>query len=81
MSDQPTNLVLEYLRAMRGDLTTLREDVRELRIIQSEMARPLAALRRDQANDGEVSAHLQVRLDRLRDEMDRIKRRLDLSDA
>jgi len=81
MSEQPINLVLEHLRAIRGDLTALREDLREVKIQQGDMARSLAAIRRDQANDAEIAAHTQVRLDRLAEEVDRIKRRLDLRDA
>jgi hypothetical protein len=81
MSDQPISLVMEHVRAIRADLAILREDVREVKIRQGDMSRSLAAIRRDPANDAETSAHVQVRFDRLREEMDRIKRRLDLSDA
>ena len=43
MSDQPINLVLEHLRAIRAELARLRGDVREVKSQQSDMARSLVA--------------------------------------
>lgn len=80
MTDEPFNLVLELLRAIRTQLASVEADVREIKGTQATMLSTLAALRRDQANDAEISAHLHVRLDRLTDEVNRIKRRLDLVD-
>ncbi|MFM2042039.1 MAG: hypothetical protein RLY86_615 [Pseudomonadota bacterium] len=57
------NQVLEHLRAIRGDRGALREEVRDLRIGQTDMALALAALRRDQVADAETAAHAQGRLD------------------
>mgnify|MGYP001806828442 CR=1 FL=1 len=57
------NQVLEHLRAIRGDLGALREEVRDLRIGQTDMALALVALRRDQVADAETAAHAQARLD------------------
>lgn len=42
------SMVLEYLRAMRSDMTAMREDIREIKIRQTETARQLAALRQNQ---------------------------------
>lgn len=56
-------------------------DFREVKLRLGELQSSVAGLRRDQALDAEVSAHPQAQFDRLREEVDRIKRRLDLADA
>jgi hypothetical protein len=48
---EPTNLVLEILRALRTDMSVVRQDVREIKVRQSDMAVSLADMRRDQASD------------------------------
>jgi hypothetical protein len=75
------NLVLEHLRAIRADLTEMRDMQREhgLRLTRIETA--VVGLRRDQAADAETVVHFETRLDRLRDDVERIKRRLDIQDA
>ncbi|MBU6166438.1 MAG: hypothetical protein KGQ52_09925 [Alphaproteobacteria bacterium] len=74
------NLVLEMLRTIRADLSSVRETLREHSLRFSELNSAVAGLRRDGAGDAEVTAHLNVRVDRLRDEVDRIKRRLEIVD-
>ena len=74
------NLLLEHLRAMRTDISDIRRTQQEHGVRLTEIAGSVAGLRRDQALDAEVSAHLAARVDRLRDEVDRIKRRLELTD-
>ena len=81
MTDDPDNLVLEILRAIRGDIAGIRSDIRDIKTRQTDMSRTIAGIRRDQADDAEVSAHVQARLDRLQEEVDRIKRRLDIADG
>jgi uncharacterized protein YceH (UPF0502 family) len=77
---EPDNLVLDILRDIRRDLGEVRETLREHTVRFNELGSGIAALRRDQAGDAEISAHLAARVDRLRDEVERIKRRLDLVD-
>lgn len=79
MSDTES-LVLELLRAMRSDMSAMRDTQREHGVRLAEIANALAGLRRDSAGDAEVTAHLAARVDRLRDEVDRIKRRLEIAD-
>ena len=74
------NLVLEMLRAIRSDLASVRETLREHSVRFSELNGAVAGLRRDSAGDAEVTAHLTARFDRLRDDVDRIKRRLEIAD-
>ena len=78
---EPANLVLEHLRGIRTDLTAVREVQGEHSLRLTELAIGIAGLRRDQAHDAEVGAHLAARIDRMQDEIDRIKRRLELSDG
>lgn len=80
MAAEP-NLVLEHLRAIRGDVGALREDMREVKVRLNDLHSAVAGQRRDQAHDAEVVAHLQAQLDRLRDEIELIKRRVDLADG
>lgn len=81
MADDPTNLVLEHLRAIRSDLAELREGQREHGHRLNRIEMMVAGLRREPAGDAETVAHLEARLDRLREDIDRIKRRLDITDA
>lgn len=59
----------------------MREDVRDLKIRQNDTHVAVLALRRGQVRDAEIFSHQQVQMDRLREEVERIKRRLDLRDA
>lgn len=72
------NLVLEHLRALRTEVAGLRDDVRDIKHRQTDMARQLAALRREQAGDAENVAHVEARLDRFGERLERIERRLDI---
>lgn len=66
MSDQP-NLVLEHLRAIRSDVMEIKADVREIkgRLIVLEIA----------------YGSLSSRIDRVGDDIELIKHRLELVDA
>jgi hypothetical protein len=50
MADDPTNIVLEHLRAMRGDMHEMKDMLREHghRLTRIEIS--IASLRRDQAS-------------------------------
>ena len=74
------NLVLEHLRSLRADMADVRETLKEHGIRLTEIAGSVAGSRRDQALDAEASAHLAARVDRLREKVERIERRLDLTD-
>ena len=81
MSNEPNNLVLEYLRAMRGDVSEIRETLRDHGFRLSRIESSVVGLRADIARSEEHGAHLETRIDRLRDDVDRIKRRLDLQEG
>ncbi len=75
------NLVLEHLRAIRGDIAGVRDVLSEHGLRLSRIEGSVAGLRREQAGDAEAVAHLEARVDRLFEDIDRIKRRLDLVEA
>lgn len=82
MPDNVTNeLLLEHMKAVRAELAAMRTDIREIRDRQTETHSAVLAVRRDQAQDAEVGVHLAGRVDRLYDRLDRIERRLDLTDT
>ena len=74
------NLMLEHLKRFQATLDSIQRDVRELKVRQSETHTAVLALRRDQVNDAEITAHLQVQLDGFQLRLDRIERRLELND-
>jgi septal ring factor EnvC (AmiA/AmiB activator) len=80
MADEPINLVLEHLRAIRADMQEVKHAQQDQgqRLIRMELA--LAGLRRDQASDAENVVFVSARVDKLSEEIDRIKRRLELID-
>ena len=85
MPAEPDNLVLELLRAMRGDMAEMRTEQREQRGRLAAIDRSLSHLERGLAHVGsevaELRAEFGARFDRVLDRMERIERRLDLRDA
>ena len=77
MSGGTDNLVLEMLRAIRGDIAEMRVEQREQRARIGAIERAVAHLEREQA---ELRAEIGARFDRVLDRLDRIERRLDLAD-
>jgi hypothetical protein len=78
MSD---NLAVELLRAIRGDLRGVQDKLKEHDRRFTRIDIELAAIRRQAAIDAEAGAEFEVRFDSLVERVDRIERRLDLSDA
>jgi len=81
MADEPANLVLEFLRAIRGDIADLRGTLRDHGHRLNRIELGVAGLRRNQAQDAEHVAHVEVDLDGLRERVARIEARLDIQDA
>lgn len=80
MTENVENLMLEHLKRFQGTLERVEQRLGELTTRQSETHAAVISLRRDQVNDAEISAHLQVQLDGVKDRLDRIERRLELND-
>ena len=79
MTENVENLMLEHLKRFQATLERMDARLEELTVRQTETHTAVLALRRDQVSDAEVSAHLQVQLDRMRGRLDRIERRLELT--
>ncbi|MBK1632175.1 hypothetical protein CKO31_15805 [Thiohalocapsa halophila] len=84
MTDNVDNLILEQLRGLRNQVSGLQGEMRsefadvKYRINRLETA--VAGMRRDEAGQAEDIARQQAFLDRLMDRIQRIERRLELSD-
>lgn len=79
MTDNVENLMLEHLKRFQATLERIDHKLSELTTRQSDTHAAVLGLRRDQINDAEVTAHLQVQLDVVKDRLDRLERRLDLT--
>jgi predicted nucleic acid-binding Zn-ribbon protein len=73
MSDKPENLVLEHLRAMRGDLSSLKDG-------QKLTNERLAAIEHHMAGFHVTVFSHTDELESLKQRMDRIEKRLELKD-
>jgi hypothetical protein len=73
MADENPNLVLEHLRAIRAEMGEIRQEQREQRI-------PLSGIERGIVNLLSEITEMGLRLDRMHDRIDRIERRLDLTE-
>jgi len=80
MADEPENLALVYLRRIDAKVDSLAGDLHEVRDRLTAVEIALAGIRRDIGGLAETDARLQASVDRLRDEMTRVNRRLDISD-
>jgi hypothetical protein len=78
VAGEPFDLVLEHLKAIRGDIAEIRAEQREQRGRIGAIERTLAHLERDGA---ETRAETGGRFDRILDRLERIERRLDIVSA
>ena len=79
MADYIENMMLEHLKRFQGTLDRIERDLREVKTRQTETHSAVIGLRRDQVQDAEVSANIHVELDSVKDRLDRIERRLELT--
>jgi hypothetical protein len=79
MSDTtPPNLVLDHLRAIRGDIGLIKDDMAEIKQRLTTLEIQLGGMvGTEQSHYGQTM----LRLDRFDGRLDRIERRLDLTDA
>lgn len=74
MTDQTENLILEILKRMQGDMSEMKADIGDLRLRMTATEEHLATLVMS-------TAGINHRLDRVSDRVERIERRLELTDA
>lgn len=77
---EPDDLVLEHLKKIQGALSGIGAVLAEHTAWLGRMEVAIAGLRRDIAQSEESSAEFSVRIDRLAQRVDRIERRLELTD-
>ncbi len=80
MTETVENLILDHLKRFQAALERIDVRLGELTIRQSDTHAAVLGLRRDQVNDAEIVAHLQVQLDGFGTRLARIERRLELND-
>lgn len=80
MVEEPENLVLVFLRRIDAKIDAMAQDMRELKERVSSLEIAVAGVRRDIALLAETDARLQFAVDRLRDDVGRIQRRLELTE-
>ena len=81
MTQDTENLILSWMRKLDAKFDAMNVDLQDIKLRQSEVTTSIAGLRRDQASDAGVSAHLQIQIDRLHGQVARINRRLDIAEA
>lgn len=76
---------MEKLKGLRNDVKSFRtryeEDMDDLKARMSSLEGSMVAVRRDVNHGDEVDARQQVSFDKLLKRIERIERRLDLTDA
>ncbi len=79
MTENVESLILEHLRAIRGDIAKLSEKIDVLTYRTGSIEERLTLVERGVANLHADIAAIQQRLDRQNDRLERIERRLDLA--
>jgi hypothetical protein len=81
MTDNIENIILEHLRAIRADINSIRDDIREMKHRMIRLDGSMAGVKKDAAVQYETTATQHAAYDRLAERVERIERRLDISDA
>lgn len=80
MNDSIENLILEHMKRFQADLGAARERDSEMLTRLGRLEVAIAGLRRDIAHFDEGAVEQSLRVDRLAERVDRIERRLELTD-
>ena len=73
------NLILEHLRAIRTDISGMRDDIREVKQRISNVEVGIGSLKRDTADLYTENAAQHMRYDRLAERIEKIEKRLELT--
>ena len=78
---EPDSLILELLKKIQAELSASRERDREVIHRLGNVEISVATLRRELGHCEESIAGINVRMDRMSDRIERIERRLELTDG
>jgi len=81
MTEQIDNLVIEHLRAIRASQDRIEDEIKEIKHRLISVESGIAGLRRDGAGTQDDVYRQQATMDRLKERLDRIERRLELGGA
>lgn len=80
MTAEIDNLVLEHLRHIRNRVDRIAEDVDDIKLRMSGLENAMLLVKREIAHGDETDARQQLTLDKLAARVERIERRLDLTE-
>lgn len=81
MTENIENPIVEHLRAIRGDVANIKQDMSEVRVRLTSIDERLTLVEKGVANVHGDLALVQTRLDRQSDRIEWIENRLDLTAA
>ena len=73
------NFILEHLGSIRADIAGMRDDIREIKQRLSNVESGIGSLKRDTADLYTENAAQHLRYDRLADRIEKIEKRLELT--
>jgi len=83
MTENIDSLILEHLKGFRSEFKSFKskydEDMKDLKFRLTTLERGIGSMKREAADLYEDHARQQAAIDRLTDRIDKIERRLDLS--
>ncbi|MHB1201252.1 MAG: hypothetical protein ACYCZ6_17220 [Polaromonas sp.] len=72
------NIILEHLRAIRTDISAIKDDVRELKSRMTNLEAGQATMMQHLGHQASVSAQQHVSYDRIIERVERIEKRLEI---
>lgn len=73
------NLILEHLRAIRTDVASIRDDVRELKSRVAHLEVGQATMMQHLGHNASMAAQQQLSYDRIVERIEKIEKRLELA--
>jgi outer membrane murein-binding lipoprotein Lpp len=81
MGESVENLILEHLRHIRARVDQVADDMSNLKHRMPSLEHAMVAVKREVASGDETDARQQISIDKLVDRIERIERRLEISNA
>ena len=79
-AEELASVTLEHLRHIRARVDQIADDVTDLKLRMSGLENAMVLVKREVSHGDETDARQQITLDRLAARIERIERRLELSD-